>query len=183
MSTSNFLFNNLSNIGNDKCDMTNRNLQNIQSSNYTLENYSSYNPLNSTIDLATTQPNVFFQGSIDGGINRDNIDTDSKLRNPTFTKSRERVSEQKRIFNTIPYLGKGVHNVDTESDLINKNLNSNRKTSDPNVEVSHIDYAYYPLIPSLESTISNPANLVEGAAAPGWIRGGVPSRILNRDAK
>ena len=42
-------------------------------------------------------------------------------------------------------------------------------------------YRHTPMIPSLQSTITNPANLVEGAAAEGWIRGGVPSRELTRD--
>ena len=37
------------------------------------------------------------------------------------------------------------------------------------------------MIPSLEATITNPANLVEGVAAEGWIRGGLPSRELIRD--
>ena len=37
------------------------------------------------------------------------------------------------------------------------------------------------LIPSLQATIQNPANLVEGVAADGWIRGGMPSRELARD--
>ena len=37
------------------------------------------------------------------------------------------------------------------------------------------------MIPTLQATIQNPANLVEGVAAEGWIRGGLPSRELTRD--
>ena len=37
------------------------------------------------------------------------------------------------------------------------------------------------LVPSLKATIQNPANLIEDAAADGWIRGGLPSRELSRD--
>ena len=33
----------------------------------------------------------------------------------------------------------------------------------------------------MASTINNPANLVEGVAADGWIRGGLPSRELTKD--
>jgi len=47
--------------------------------------------------------------------------------------------------------------------------------------MSYMPYSNYPLIPSIESTVSNPANLVEGIAADGWIRGGLPSRNLTRD--
>ena len=37
------------------------------------------------------------------------------------------------------------------------------------------------LVPSLKASIQNPANLCEGIAAEGWIRGGLPSRELSRD--
>ena len=42
----------------------------------------------------------------------------------------------------------------------------------PHVEV--------PLIPSVAATIQNPANLVEGVAAEGWVRGGVPTKDMTR---
>jgi len=42
-------------------------------------------------------------------------------------------------------------------------------------------YRNTPMIPSLKATVQNPANLVEGVAADGWIRGGLPSRELTRD--
>ena len=37
------------------------------------------------------------------------------------------------------------------------------------------------LVPALKASIQNPANLCEGIAADGWIRGGLPSRELSRD--
>ena len=37
------------------------------------------------------------------------------------------------------------------------------------------------MLPSLQATITNPANLIENIAAEGWIRGGLPSRDLARD--
>ena len=48
-------------------------------------------------------------------------------------------------------------------------------------EKSFQQYVETPLVPSLQATIQNPANLVEGVAAKGWIRGGIPTRELNRD--
>jgi len=39
-------------------------------------------------------------------------------------------------------------------------------------------YRHTPMISSLRATVSNPANLVEGVASKGWVRGGVPSREL-----
>ena len=37
------------------------------------------------------------------------------------------------------------------------------------------------MIPSLKSSVTNPANLIEDSAADGWIRGGLPSRELSKD--
>jgi hypothetical protein len=36
----------------------------------------------------------------------------------------------------------------------------------------------YPLIPSIASTVTNPANLVEGVAQDGWVRGGTSTRDM-----
>ena len=181
MSTINRIFNTMANLGNDNCDMTNRNKQNIEASTYMLENYSTYNPLTSAVNLAIGQPNIFLQGSPDGGINRNNIDENSALKFSEATTTPERSVYQERLFSTVPYLGKGPTNTPLESQLVMGDLNINRKSLDPNTEISHINYSYYPLIPSIESTITNPANLVEGVAANGWIRGGLSSRCLNRE--
>jgi hypothetical protein len=177
----NKIFDNVSRIGNDSCDMTNKNKQNVEASNYLLENYNVYSPLSDTIYLATNQPNVFCQGSPAGGINAKNIDQNSALNFSPLGKTPEKTIHQERLFSTVPYLGKGPTNIIAECDLIPGNLNHNRKTTDENSEVDHTNYIYYPLIPSIEATISNPANLVEGAADEGWVRGGIPSRILNRE--
>ena len=48
-------------------------------------------------------------------------------------------------------------------------------------EIKNDNYTYTPLIPSVESTIANPSNCVESVAYKGWIRGGMPSRLLNRE--
>jgi len=181
MSFVNGVFDNISRIGSDSCDLTNKNIQNTNASNYMLENYNVYSPITGALNLAMSQPNIFFNGSPSGGINGNSIDDNSVLKFSQISKTKERVLNQERIFLTVPYLGKGHYNIDVESSIINGDLNTKRKTQDPNSEVSYINYSYYPLLPSIESTINNPANLVEGVAAAGWIRGGVPSRILNRE--
>ena len=48
-------------------------------------------------------------------------------------------------------------------------------------EKSYANYHSTPLIPAIKDTVTNPANLVEGVASEGWVRGGVPSRELTRD--
>ena len=175
------MFNNLSRIGLDECDKTNKQISNIKSSEYMLENYSVYNSLSSANNLAQNQPNIFINGSPNGGISANVIDDNSKLKLSEITKNRERdEGNHKRLFTTIPYLGNGPYDVVSDNDLKLPILNTNRKTENPNTEVSQDNYIYYPLIPSIESTISNPENLVEGAANPDWIRGGLPSRLYNR---
>ena len=64
MSAIDRLFNNLAGIGNDSCDLTNKNKQNMAASNYMLENYAAYNPVNTAINLATNQPNIAYWRSI-----------------------------------------------------------------------------------------------------------------------
>ena len=174
------MFNNIASIGNDSCDQTNKNKQNVEASNYMLENYSVYNPVSNAINLAMKEPSVFLQGSPHGGINGNNVDENSILQFSKPTNMRERGLYQERLFSTVPYLGKGPSNIGVETQLQTGDYNSKRKSVDPNSEISNIDHHYVPLIPSIESTINNPANSVESVAAPGWIRGGVPSRLLNR---
>lgn len=177
------MFNNISRIGYDNCDLTNKNIENTKSSNYRLENYSSSLPFTNAINLSVNQPSIFLKGGPADGINGSVIDQNSILQISQISKPKEREVYQERLFSTVPYLGKGPTNVDVESNMMNGDLNNNRKSQNPNTEVSHIDYAYYPLLPSIEATINNPANLVEGVAADGWIRGGMPSRILNREGE
>ena len=98
-----------------------------------------------------------------------------------ISKERERTTAQERLFLTVPYLGRGPSNPVLESQIQQGEHLMNRKSLDPNSEVSHSDFLFTPLIPSLEASLTNPANLVEGVAAEGWIRGGLPSRELTRD--
>ena len=87
MSVIDRLFNNLANIGNDSCDLTNRNKENIEASNYMLENYIVYNPINTAINLATSQPDIITQASVDGGISGNNIDDSSILQYSKLTNT------------------------------------------------------------------------------------------------
>ena len=48
-------------------------------------------------------------------------------------------------------------------------------------ETDITNYQYVPMLAPLRATVTNPANLVEGVAAEGWVRGGVPSRLLIRE--
>lgn len=180
----NYTFDNLSRLGDDVCYLNERNKQNTHYGSYTTTNYFGGNCNNNMpMKVATSQPNIFvkdgFGPSGPGGCN---IDNDSNLRIGSIQANpKSRISLLTRPFATVPYLGRGAARPIEESRIQQGELVSNRKSVNTASEVSYIEYKNYPLIPSLKSTITNPNNLVEGVAAKGWIRGGLPSRDLVRD--
>lgn len=177
----NRLFDDFSRIGNDSCDLTNKNKQNIAAAEYRLENFSTMNPFNNALNLAFNQPNIMLQGSPNGGINCDYVDANNVLTFGQAANLRERGLIQQRTFNAIPYLGKGPANTPLENSLRVGIYNFNSKSTDPSSEVMNYNLIYTPLQPAIEATMNNPANFVESAANDGWIRGGVPSRLLIRE--
>jgi len=176
-----YTFNNMARIGEDACDISQRNLQNAKQANYMLDNYYPSCPMSKAIEFATSQPNVNYNGSHQVGINGCNIDENSELSLTKITKPQCRISLFHRPFATVPFLGRGKSNPVLESQIQQGDLANNRKSSNPSSEVCYIGYQNTPMIPSLSASITNPANLVEGVAAKGWIRGGLPSRDLTRD--
>jgi hypothetical protein len=113
-----------------------------------------------------------------------NIDINSQLSvDQEVTHPACRVSLFHRPFATIPFLGRGEPHPELESELQQGDVAKNRKTINHMMEKSFMPYSNTPLVPSIAATISNPVNLVEGVAADGWVRGGVPSRELTKDPK
>ena len=94
---------------------------------------------------------------------------------------RERGLIQQRIFNSVPYLGKGPGNTSLENTLRLSPNNFKLISLDPSSEVTNYNLTYTPLIPSIEATVTNPANYIENVADENWIRGGIPCRLLTRD--
>jgi hypothetical protein len=135
------------------------------------------------IEFATSQPNVFFKGGNQVGAGGCNIDENSDLLIGTInTHPKCKISLLERPFKTVPYLGRGQSNPVLESNIQQGDVANNKKSINPTTERSFIPYSNYPLLPHLETSITNPANLVEGVASDGWIRGGIPSRELQKDA-
>jgi hypothetical protein len=177
----NYTFNSTTRIGDDKCDLSQRNIQNSQASNYMLDQFRPACPMSSAVEFATSQLNVNFTGSHQVGIGGCNIDENSSLSLTELSRPKCRISLFQRPFATVPFLGRGKSNPVLESQIQQGDLANNRKSINPSSEVCYSSYSNTPMIPSLQATITNPANLVEGVAAEGWIRGGVPSRELTRD--
>ena len=177
-----YTFHNMARIGNDDCDLSQRNVQNLKSGNYALTNYFSNDcTMKNSIQMATNQPSMFFTGSHQTGVGGCNIDENSNLFHSLLSKPACKISLMQRPFSTVPFLGKGPGDVMLESKIQNGEWMTDKKSIGTTSETSHIKYRNYPLLPALQATITNPANLVEGDAAEGWIRGGLPSRDFTRD--
>lgn len=177
-------FDNSTRIGSDATDLSTRSIQSMASANYMLNNFFSQDcNMSRPIEFATSQPNVFFKGGNQVGAGGCNIDENSDLLIGTInTHPKCKISLLERPFKTVPYLGRGQSNPVLESNIQQGDISNNKKSINPTTERSFIPYSNYPLLPHLETSITNPANLVEGVASDGWIRGGIPSRELQKDA-
>ena len=179
---SDYTFNNMSRIGNDNCGLSQKNIQNVEAGNYLLTNFYPQCPMTSAIDLALSQPTMNYSGSHQVGINGCNINANSELTiGQVQTNPKCRISLYERPFATVPYLGRGASHPMLESQLQQGDQVTNRKSITNLSEKSHIPHRETPMVPSLAATVTNPVNLVEGVAAEGWIRGGLPSRDMAKD--
>ena len=183
--TSNYMFDNISRIGNDSSDLSQRTFQNVNSANYMLTNYYTADCNMSTgIEAALSQPNINFKGYHQTGLNGCNIDINSRLMiDKHLNNPKCRTALYQRPFATIPYLGKGSTNIEVESTLLNGDRQINRKTHINSSEKSHMAYSNTPLIPSVAATVTNPVNLVEGIAVDGWVKGGIPTRDIAKNTQ
>jgi len=180
---SSYTFDNMSRIGNDNCCIDQNTIQNSGYSNYMLQNYfASDCSMKKPIELATTQPGIFYTGGHNIGAGGCNINASSELQIGTIqTHPRCRIDLFQRPFATVPYLGRGSVNPVIEAQIQQGETNINKRSINNLSEKSYIKYHQTPLLPSIQEKITNPANSVEGVASEGWIRGGVPSRELTRD--
>jgi hypothetical protein len=180
---SGYTFDNMARIGNDSCCIDQNTIQNAGYANYMLQNYfASDCSMKKPIDLATTQPGVFYNGGYNSGAGGCNINESSSLQIGTIqTHPKSRIDLFQRPFATVPFLGRGSVNPIMEAQIQQGESLVNKRSINNLSEKSYIKYHQTPLLPSVQEKLTNPANYVEGAAAEGWIRGGVPSRELTRD--
>ena len=181
-SVSDYRFYNLSRINDDKCSISGKDMQNNNIGTYLTTNYfEKWCGMKKPIDFATQQPNVNFSGT-HGGMGGCNINDDSKLKIGSIqTNPKCRISLYQRPFLTVPFLGRGPPRPVVESRIQQGAWMHDTKSCKTIMDKSFETHTTTPLVPTLHATIQNPANLVEGVAADGWIRGGLPSRELTRN--
>ena len=76
-SSSNYVFDNMSRIGNDSCCVDQNTIQSLEACNYTLENYFTADcSMKNPISLATSQPCVNYKGGYNVEVGGCNINDD-----------------------------------------------------------------------------------------------------------
>ena len=181
---SGYTFDNMSRIGLDQCNVSQTDIQNVASCNYSTQNYFSADcSMKNVKALATSQPGIMYNGGYNSGAGGCNIDNSSKLLIGSIqTHPRCHIDLFQRPFATVPYLGRGSVNPVMESQIQQGEQIVNKRSVSNLSEKSYIKYHQTPLLPAVQEKINNPANQIESVASDGWVRGGVPSRELTRDS-
>jgi hypothetical protein len=162
-------------IGNDMTDETTQQLYNMRFGNYTVANYFSDSTSGSHIQFATLQPNVMMNAR--SGVASGAVDYYSYLLTNTETeRPLDKLQLNQRPFITVPYLGRGSGDPTLESQLLQGEMVSDKKSVSTLSETSYMNQSNYPMMDDLKSRIGNPVYSVQEAAMDGWVRGGVSAR-------
>ena len=180
---SDYTFNKLGRIGDDACCIDQSSVQNVESCNYTLQNYFTKDcNMNNLKAIATAQPGVNYSGAHGMAVGGCNVEDSSNLLIGSIqTASKCRIDLFQRPFATVPFLGRGNVDPMLEFQVQSGESVTNKRTVTKLTEKNHLKYRFTPMIPKLKRNVQNPANLIEESASEGWIKGGVPSRELTRD--
>lgn len=179
---SDYTFQNMSRIGNDLCSMNVSDRQNVNQQNYLLTNYYAKDSnMTNPIEFATRQPNVNYSGGKQLSMGGSNVDVNSNLIRQDQVSQPGKLSLFHRPFASVPYLGRGRGNPIVESQIQQGESHTNRKTANPMSEVNYSQYKNYPLLPDMKEEMGNSSRVIESDATDGWVRGGMPSRDMNRD--
>ena len=116
MSVVDFQFDQLSRIGNDAVTNTQKGIMNQHYSNYNLMNPYTQS-CNTTLEFATSQPNLFFRGTYGVGPNGCNVEQSTQLQQSKNTTNNIKVSLHQRPYLSVPFLGRGNVNVAAENEL------------------------------------------------------------------
>jgi hypothetical protein len=180
---SGYTFDNMSRIGLDCCNISQTDIQNVVACNYLTQNFfASDCSMKNPIALATTQPGIMYNGGFNAGAGGCNIDESSKLLIGSIqTHPKCHIDLFQRPFATVPFLGRGSVNPIIESQILQGEQITNKRSVNLLSEKSYIKYHHTPLLPAIQQKIDDSTKKIENDASDGWIRGGVPSRELTRD--
>ena len=86
-----------------------------------------------------------------------------------------------RPYATVPYMGRGIGDPNIELDVLSGENTHLRRQCNVLSGVS-IPHQFTPMIDHLSENVQNPVHIVEEVADAGWVRGGVPTHLVVRDA-
>lgn len=168
-------------IRNDGTDKSQKSVMNTKFNNYMMSNYFSDSRSDDHINFATAQAGFMFNSGGVYGTTSSTVDVDNNLSiMRQNARSLEKLSLQTRPFVAVPYLGRGSCDPALESQLMQGDLVSNKKSVSTISEQSFMNNQMYPLLDSIKETITNPKYLVQEAALDGWTRGGSATRSATK---
>lgn len=182
-SVNSYLFHNTSRIGSDMTDQTQKNVHNTRFANHTLSNYFSKDTTNQHVHFAVQQPTMNFSGVSHGiGLTGSIVDHESKLMiNDVNVTPAEKVQLFPRTFATVPYLGRGSVDPQMESQLMQGEFVTDKKSASTIMDKSFTEYSLPIITDDMESHVKDAAENVEEAALEGWVRGGANTRQYTND--
>jgi len=150
---------------------------------YRLDNtYNCDCSLKSMNDIRLSQPGIHISGVGAGwtGHNGCEVDKDSEARFSELTDKRY-IRQLPQLHNN-GFFGKGAHDVDTESVIQSGNFTTVQKPCGPLSGSSTLPYSITPLIPQLQTEVQDTKHIIPEDSMNSWIRGGLPSRQIARNA-
>jgi hypothetical protein len=180
---SSYMFNNGDRLNNDVTDQSQKTLYNTRFANYTLSSYFSDKISDSHVNFAVVNPTMNYTGTAHGqGLGGSVIDADSLLLIKTEQERPfEKLQLVERPFLTVPYLGRGSTDPVLESQLLQGEIVSDKKSVSTIMDKSFAPYSLYPIDSKMEQHVKDSANTVEEAALSGWVRGGMATRDMSAD--
>lgn len=181
-SVGSYNFNNLGSIKYDSTDQSQSNVYNTRFANYTLSSYFGENLSDTHVKFATEQPAVMFNGTFLGrGIGGNVIDIDSQLllNQEQNQRAFEKLSLNSRPYATVPYLGRGSCDANLESQLLQGEFTSDKKSVSTIMDKPFTDYSQLILDEHMNERVNNTDYTVEENS--GWVRGGSATRDMSTD--
>lgn len=134
--------------------------------------------------IQVSQPGINFSGG-HGWIAEKGclIDNDSNLRQDKdrLTNLKDINQVVQRLFLTTPGISKGFFDVDVESVLISSDSTNDDKPCNSLAGVSIGNY-FTPMVQKLSEEVQNPKYIIPEDSQNDWIRGGLPTRQMIRNA-
>lgn len=152
---------------------------------YTMENmYGCGCELKDAREVQLSQPVINFEGG-KGWIGEKGclVDVDSKLReNPDKLTDKKYIRQLiERPHLTTGNLVKGYYDVDVESVIRPGNDAGDDKACNSLSGVTIGNY-FTPMIPKLQDEVQNPIHIIPEDSMQSWVRGGLPSRQMQRNS-